>query len=292
MTLAHNHCTCIDHLADLIVMDVISCGADTLVKAATMSLIRSFKSDMRDAFSEQRGIVLGNMPTKGYLWWPDAIELLKAPGDEWLFDAVEWNEKLADLGDPYMTEAIAASGAEAMFDLIPDLPFNPRSIPMQEFVYKHKYKFSFNVNAETIKQLQREFATGIADGEGVFQLRKRVEKVFDIAEKFRSERIARSEIQRAAGAATEEAYIQSGLVEGKEWVANPGACKWCLDIHGSTMRLGGSFFDKGDSLTVDGSTMHFDYDFVKYPPAHPACMCGLIPIVAGTRNLIRGTLWQ
>ncbi len=268
MSLTHNHCTCadIDALADMVVLDIMSCGDDFLLKVAGRNEIRPFTADLRRYFEQQRAVVLGKMPTK-------------APGDEWLVPEAEWNEKLAKIGTPYITQSIETSGVAALFDLNPELTFNPRSIAMQQYVNKHKFKFSFRVNDETRKQLRKEFIAGIADGEGIPALRKRVEKVFDIAEKFRSERIARTEMVRASSAAAEDAYIQSGIVEGKGWVANPDACQWCGSMHGATMRLGGNFFNQGDVLTVDGSDMHFDYDDIMYPPLHPNCLCSLIPIL-------------
>lgn len=270
MTLAHNHCTCIDHIADMIVLDILSCGDDFLLKVAGRDMIGAFKEDMQVIFRQQRVVVLGNMPAK---YWtsarPSGIMSMKAPGDQWLFGEAEWNEKIANTGRPYITQSIEISGIATLFDLDPELVFNSRSIAMQQYVNKHTFKFSFSVNQETIKQLRREFVAGIDAGEGIVQLRKRVEKVFDIAEKFRSERIARTEMVNASSAAAEEAYIQSGLVEGKEWVANPDACPWCSAMHGATMRLGGNFFEQGDTLTVDGADMHFDYDEVRYPTLHP-----------------------
>lgn len=262
----HNHCTCIDQLADLVVLDVLSCGDDFLLKVAGRNQIRAFTADMRRYFEQQRVVVLGKMPPER-----SYVPYTKAPGDQWLFPEAEWNDKLAKVGEPYITQSIETSGIATMFDLNPELTFNPRSIAMQQYVNKHKFKFSFNVNQETMKQLRREFAAGIDAGEGIRKLRKRVEKVFDIAEKFRSERIARSEIVRASSAAAEEAYKQSGVVEGKEWVANPDACIWCSSMHGTTMGLGGNYFAQGEQLEVDGSVMHFDYSDITYPPLHPNC---------------------
>lgn len=266
MSLALNHCTCIDHIADLVVLDVLSCGDDFLLKVAGRNQISAFTADMRRYFERQRAVVLGKMPPER-----SYVPYTKAPGDQWLFPEAEWNDKLAKVGEPYITQSIETSGIATMFDLNPELVFNPRSIAMQQYVNKHKFKFSFNVNQETMKQLRREFAAGIDLGEGIRKLRKRVEKVFDIAEKFRSERIARSEIVRASSAAAEEAYKQSGVVEGKEWVANPDACIWCSSMHGTTMGLGGNYFTQGEQLEVDGSVMHFDYSDITYPPLHPNC---------------------
>ena len=83
-------------------------------------------------------------------------------------------------------------------------------------------------------------------------------------EKYRSERIARSEVIRASNFAATEAFDQSGVVDEVQWLATPDdrIDSECADLDGQTIKLGSSF--------ASG---------VEYPPLHPNCRCTVVPVI-------------
>ena len=57
---------------------------------------------------------------------------------------------------------------------------------------------------------------------------------------YRSERIARSEVIKATNWGTEEAYKESGVVDGKIWLTafDERTCEFCASLDGKTTDLG------------------------------------------------------
>jgi len=153
---------------------------------------------------------------------------------------------------------------------------------VRRYLENRTFTFSFEVNEETNALLRDSLAAGVKEGESIPQLRKRVEEVFGGMEKYRSERIARSEVVRASNFAATEAYDQSGVVEGLQWMVTPddALCPYCSPLDGKTISLGDRFFDKGDKVEGnDGSKFDLNYEDVEFPPLHPNCRCTVVPIV-------------
>ena len=103
--------------------------------------------------------------------------------------------------------------------------------------------------------------------------------------------IARTEEARATMAGTEEAWRQSGIVEGKRWLAATDACEFCLAIAQevnemtNSADLGGTFAVQGQAIAgIDGGTMQMSYGDVQSPPLHPHCRCDMEAILIGERG--------
>ena len=121
--------------------------------------------------------------------------------------------------------------------------------------------FAKKVNETTKKKLRKELGEGISEGEGVPELSDRVSNIFKERRKYESVRIARTEVNSASNGAELEAYKQSGIIEKKEWLAEPDACEICAALDGETAKLKESFGE-------------FDT-----PPAHPNCRCTILPVI-------------
>jgi len=145
--------------------------------------------------------------------------------------------------------------------------------------------FANNIGHSTAQMLAESLGDGIKAGEDLAALTRRVEEVFDGGvEKWRAARIARSEVWRAHNNGEIELWRETGVVEKIVWDASPSACVFCLQMNGTVIHIGETFFDKGDiqAVTVGESvwTLKHDYMTVKGPPLHPNCRCGLRPILA------------
>lgn len=111
---------------------------------------------------------------------------------------------------------------------------------------------------------------GIQNGDSVQQIRSSITDDFSSYSKMQAERITRTEVLRAANQSTLDAFKQSGVVEGKQWLT-AGAVDECLDYDGEVETLDGNFYDSGDDPFTDGD-----------PPLHPNCRCVLIPVLEDT----------
>lgn len=112
----------------------------------------------------------------------------------------------------------------------------------------------------------------VKEGESVEVLTKRINAIFDGAEKWRARRIAQTETSRAVHAAQEQAAIASGVVTGWEWLLSGDACPTCVAIAARAryVRLGHPFAVIGDSP---------HYSQIRMPPAHPHCNCTVTEVL-------------
>jgi len=77
----------------------------------------------------------------------------------------------------------------------------------------------------------------------------------------RAEMIARTETAFADVQGNLTAYKESGVVQGKTWIAAPTCCEFCQELDGVTVGIDEDFPNEGG----DG------------PPLHPACVCDILP---------------
>lgn len=128
-------------------------------------------------------------------------------------------EQLSDAVLPVGEELMLDFGQEALTGLGVDASFNMRNPLVRQRLEAFAGEHIRLITATTLEALREELAAGVAAGEGISELKKRVEDVFDAAEGYRAERIARTEVVGLSNGANLEAYRQSGVVEGKEWVS-------------------------------------------------------------------------
>lgn len=113
----------------------------------------------------------------------------------------------------------------------------------------------------------------IVEGEGVEQLTKRINEIFDQASKSRARAIAQTETSRSVHAAQDEAAKMSGVVYGWKWLVSADACDKCLAIAARCPAV-----KLGQPFAVIGDNPH--YREIKYPPCHPHCVLPETPVIA------------
>lgn len=114
---------------------------------------------------------------------------------------------------------------------------------------------------------------GLQDGKSIPEIRNIITADFSEYSKMQAQRITRTEVLRASNQATLDAYKQSGVVEGKQWLT-AGAVDECAQYEGQIESLDDSFY---------GNTSEFaDGD----PPLHPNCRCVLLPVLVGEKGYI------
>jgi len=194
---------------------------------------------------------------------------------------------------PLLKDLMKEEGDEAFsFVGLPDAELDMALEGIQNHLDKHILKMAGSVNKTTINKIRKTLKEGIAEGESVVNLTKRVNSVFREASVSRAAAIARTEVMKAANVASVEAYKQSGVVEAKQWLTalDERTCPWCSDMNGKTIGLEKGFFVEGDKLDVGGKVLNFDYEDIQEPPLHTNCRCTTVPIIVGERQMISNKL--
>ena len=109
-----------------------------------------------------------------------------------------------------LTDAPARAGA-TIRDIPIDIGFdlaNPRVVHFLETECGNMIK---RINRTTKDAVRATLAQGVADGESIPHLAERVASVFDAAQGYRAERIARTEVLRASNFGGYEGMIQGGV---------------------------------------------------------------------------------
>lgn len=127
-------------------------------------------------------------------------------------------ERLTTELEPLTESEFATWGQSVLDELGVNLRFDMRNPLVRETLAEAGRKI-VSVTATTAEQLRARLQEGVMAGEGIRDLAKRVNEVFDHAEGYRSERIARTEVVGLSNAANLQAWGQSGVVDGKEWLS-------------------------------------------------------------------------
>jgi len=238
---------------------------------------RQYRKKIKPIFIDQRAEALVNLEAH-------SSSLAKAASQK-LFDDAAYDSLLVQELTPMLTNLSQTQGGLALvFAGDTENEFHITSQILAK-IQKGTLKMATGFNDATLEALNNTLAEGIQAGEGIGELKKRVNEVYDGVDGYRSERIARTETLKASNAATVDAYRQTGYVTGKAWYVNPDACERCLEFEGKTIGLDDNFLELGGSYSVtndDGeeTTYTNDYDTIEEPPLHPNCRCGVIPIRA------------
>jgi hypothetical protein len=121
-----------------------------------------------------------------------------------------WKEKVKEWGD----DALKDLGVAISFDLLNPLV----TAYLEKFAADH---ITGKVNETTKQAIRDTLSEGVAAGDDIRNLSKRVTEVFDAARGARSIMIARTEVIGTSNFANMAAYAQSGLDLEKTWVSTP-----------------------------------------------------------------------
>lgn len=244
--------------------------ADVYLKAVS-KYERLFKISTQLIFESQKEKILRRFPQKA------AVNV-----DDYLLDEEDETQVMVRIYDPLVRNIVLEQGKRAARLAGSGSTFDMATEAVRAYLANRTFKFAGEINEETNRRLSAQLQEGVKLGEGITELRKRVESVFTDMSKSRAERIARSEVIRASNFAANEAYDQSGVVEKLEWLVTDDdrTCPFCAPLDGKTVGLGKSFFDKGDKITAEnGSVLDLDYENIDFPPLHPNCRCTIVPVI-------------
>lgn len=251
---------------------------------------RKYRIKMRQLFDEQLDDIIKNLNTKSIkadesIGYVDENRLA-----DWNGYRIQYNE-FGQLTLPGIMSAWADLELEALevgisFDVVlPDV---------LTAITNRSNLFSDSVINETRASLHQVITDSINAGDGIPQLEKKIRALYANMSKARAIRIARTEMIWAQNEGAERSYIQSGVVESKQWIPahDERLCPWCSEMgQKDPLKLGEQYFRQGESMTIetDGKriTMTFNYEPILHPPLHPHCRCCLIPIVFNLADITR-----
>ena len=217
----------------------------------------------------------------------------------WQFDRVKSFRKIAEAEAKFVTQLYAQEGQKAIdlalklareqkgFKAEIGLAFDVNNPLVVEQLLKQTQRFPSGLIGTTEEDIRQAIATGISQGETIDQIADRVESKLSPSHILnRAELIARSEAIYAANADAELGYIQSGVVEGKQWLIawDERTCDICYDMEGMTAPVGEATWEKEGMGIVDVQGKYgLDFDYTEgempHPPIHPRCRCTIVPIL-------------
>lgn len=145
---------------------------------------------------------------------------------------VEGRASVGDLFDPAFWQAQTAEEARTLFDALATgaftrvtdafgISFDLEAEFARDFIEARVFDLSGRVTTTTYEAIRSALAEGVAEGEGIPDLARRIEEVFDDAVGNRAEVIARTEVNSAFNAATNLAgsTLPSDVAAARLWVA-------------------------------------------------------------------------
>jgi SPP1 gp7 family putative phage head morphogenesis protein len=166
---------------------------------------------------------------------------------------------------PLLTDQAVLAGQEAYKLIGVDDIYLPDKLRGK--IERNVAKFTQSMLDTDRDTLVNIISNGLKDGKSVPEIRSAIETSFDSISKNQAQRITRTEVLRVSNQASLDAYEQSGVVEGKQWLT-AGAVDECEQYDGQIVTLSKNFYSS-DSEFQDGD-----------PPLHPNCRCVILPVLS------------
>lgn len=179
---------------------------------------------------------------------------------------------------PLQKEVVQNEWNQALQEVWATWLFQTWTPSVNKFLRDNINKFAKEVDKFTKEKIFDIIARWNEEWLSAIDISINISKTFEGFKKNRSKTIARTETIRAWTYATNEAWIESDVVEAKEWFTalDERVCSNCWPMHGKIVKLKDNFFNKWQTAPWG---LKLDYENVEWPPLHPNCRCTLIPII-------------
>lgn len=175
---------------------------------------------------------------------------------------------------PLLGDVATLAGQEAMKLVGSKDVYTPEN--MRKLIAANVEKFTQSMLDTDRETLINIISNGLTNGESIPEIRGSIIESFNSIQKTQAQRITRTEVLRASNQASLDAYRESGVVEGLQWLT-AGAVDECADYEGEVVELDGDFYSS-ESEFQDG-----------YPPIHPNCRCVVLPVLLGEKGFTSDT---
>lgn len=156
-------------------------------------------------------------------------------------------KRLTDEVVPLWEKRMEKWGTRVLRELGIDSAFSMKNPLVQAHLEKLSSEKITGIHETTRQAVRDTLGEGVAAGEGIELLSRRVSDVFDAADKVRARMIARTEVVGSSNFTNLQAFSQSGVVPRKEWLSvRDGQTRVeHLELDGQTVGV-------ADSFAVDG----------------------------------------
>ena len=239
--------------------------------AMTAPQERSMKRTMARYFEAQRRDVMRNLNKYR------SVKDTKASVEiELLLNIQEETKKLKEVSKRHISDALLSGGALAGEEM--GIAWNLIEARVLRLVEKRVEFFSEKVMAGTTRLIQDELVEALKAGENIESIARRLDKVYDYNEHYRSVRIARTEVIGSANQGQLEVYRDAG-VEYKQWItARDERVRASHQIDGQTVEIDQSF------VTNMGNHLQYPGDREGGTPAADVINCRCTQIAVRTKE--------
>lgn len=205
--------------------------------------------------------------------------ITKAVAKSDLFDLDEQVGILVDFVTPLLKGLLTEQAIEEYMAQGFGGTFNMDALSVGSIISKSATRMAKSYNKTTADLLKKELNEGLREGEGLRDLTKRVEGIYEFSDSYRAGMVAHTESFYVANEASREAYRQSGVVKSIRWyTADSDACQYCQPLNGKVININEVFFKKGEVYEGSaGGKLNLDYRTIDVPPIHPNCRCFIRP---------------
>ncbi len=183
--------------------------------------------------------------------------------------------------DPVTAALVSDFGAAVIDELGIELAFNAQTQAVADFLQAEGgVRITGLVGDVTRQAIRDELTAGVAAGEGIEDLAKRVRLVFEDAQRARSVNIARTEVIRAGSFGRLQGMRQTGVVPQKRWLTTRDGRE--RDSHATMngqIRGIADLFHSGKGATAQhpGGFNRADEDC--------QCRCCVLPVIAPVKSI-------
>lgn len=240
-------------------------------------VVKKYKSDFKKDLRAQRDEVISKLAAYAASVKDMGADMVAKAYEEIMPNEQEEAEKSLEWLIPLMLLAISegADTALALMNVEDDFIF---STAAQNAAKDAARRVMQDFTSQTVEKLKEEIAAGVNAGENLEQLTKRVQKLYDDAIGWRTDRLADSESHKNINKGVQLGFQQAG-VKKKVWRAlgsNP--CQYCRAMDGTIINVESSYVPKGGTMVgEDGGEVVQDYDAIENAHAHANCHCWLFP---------------
>ena len=244
--------------------------------------------------------------------WRETMELFSSPMDEFRDELVkvfrkeveqhlalaggmgefttsaEAEQKIREITNQFVDEVILFSGQRELERLGLDLQFNQLDPVIANTLQNYKDQLTDTLIFGTGKEIAGKVDAGMRRGASTDEIADDIRSLLEeepetgrIPIEARAEMIARTEVALINEIGRLDAWNQSGVVAGKQWVVAAGACESCQAMgrkNDKPIPINAAFASRGERVgkvnvwTPTGGGL-------QTPPLHPNCRCTMIEIL-------------
>ncbi len=159
-----------------------------------------------------------------------------------------------------------------------EVKFDVRNPKVAAFLRKQAGDMIDNLGKTSLGQLRETLEEGYDAGESILKLKRRVAEVFGERDVYspRMTTIAHTEVARAANFGALETYLESGVVQKKEWLStnDEHTREWHKEANGQVVDVAEPFIVGGERLVYPGDSAGSAGNTI-------GCRCVSLPVIEG-----------